>query len=107
MNLSFPKAPAVFAGRKKILDQLKTGFLHYNVLIIDGMAGTGKTALSLYFASTIDSSPDFLPFYGKSYGFNVKKDGEQKHCFMKSIVCLKKEEMIILTDISKIMIVTV
>ncbi|MEQ8171660.1 MAG: tetratricopeptide repeat protein [Candidatus Eremiobacterota bacterium] len=64
MNLSYPKAPAVFAGRKKILEQLKTGFLHYNVLIIDGMAGTGKTALSLYFASTIDSSPDFLPFYG-------------------------------------------
>ncbi|MEQ8221421.1 MAG: tetratricopeptide repeat protein [Candidatus Eremiobacterota bacterium] len=63
MNLSYPKAPAVFAGRKKILDQLKTGFLHYNVLIIDGMPGTGKTALSLYFASTIDSSPDFLPFY--------------------------------------------
>jgi len=64
MNLSFPKAPAVFAGRKKILEQLKTGFLHYNVLIIDGMAGIGKTAMSLHFASLIDSSSDYLPFHG-------------------------------------------
>mgnify|MGYP000945611262 CR=1 FL=1 len=64
MNLSYPKAPAVFSGRKKILEQLKTGFIHYNVLIIDGMAGIGKTALSLHFASIIDSSPDFFPFHG-------------------------------------------
>ena len=62
--LSYPKAPAVFAGRKKILEQLKAGFLHYNVLIIDGMPGIGKTAMSLHFASTIDDSPDSLPFHG-------------------------------------------
>jgi tetratricopeptide (TPR) repeat protein len=63
INLSCPKAPAVFAGRKKILEQIRAGFLHYNVLIIDGMPGIGKTALSLHFASTIDEVSDFLPFH--------------------------------------------
>jgi len=57
-----PRAPAVFAGRKKFLEDFGKAFFRYNLLIIDGASGIGKTSFALYFAASMEENKKFSDF---------------------------------------------
>lgn len=60
-----PKGPAVFIGRKKALENFEKVFFHYNVMVIDGIEGIGKTSFALNFAGSLDKNKLFLDFAGR------------------------------------------
>ncbi len=54
LDFTFPKPPSIFVGREKELNRLIKGFDSQNVILIDGIAGIGKTSLALSLACSID-----------------------------------------------------
>ena len=59
LDFTFPKAPSVFVGREKELARLIKGFNGQNVILIDGIAGIGKTSLALSLADMINNDTGF------------------------------------------------
>ena len=54
---SIPKVPSVFTGREKEKEKLLKKINQQNVIVIDGIAGTGKTAIALTIADVINATP--------------------------------------------------
>ncbi len=91
-----PASPRCFTGRRAELDTL-TGWLEETSLtggtaaicVIDGMAGTGKTALAVYAAHQFcERFPDgqlFLDLHGHTTGYPPRTAGDALEWFLRSL----------------------
>ncbi|HPZ10477.1 MAG TPA: tetratricopeptide repeat protein, partial [Candidatus Eremiobacteraeota bacterium] len=70
---SFPRPPEIFVGREKELNRLKEGFKSQNFIIIDGIAGIGKTSLALTLAGIINEDPLYSLFHNNVFWIECKE----------------------------------
>lgn len=83
MNI-LPKPPGIFVGREKELEKLKKKFNEENLIIIDGLAGTGKTALALTMAGLINENP---LYHGRVYWITCKENFKEEELFQEFRKC--------------------